>query len=132
MTDAGIRQYSFEFQMKPGRPLKFNLAGDQYTTFFGLLDIMLTSHPEKPKPTPLATVNDKGKNNAFVDVTADWVKTFSNYDTYGVNLYGYTFTLRKSGSKNKDWTYFLTSTDAESMFSVFDGILWSNPPSSPS
>jgi hypothetical protein len=70
MTDADISQYSFEFQMKPGRPLKFNFAGDQCTPSFGLLDIMLTSHPEKAMPTPLATVNDKGKNNGFVDVTA--------------------------------------------------------------
>jgi len=115
-----ISQYHFAFEPPAGKRLDFNLAGNECTNFFSLLDQILTPHQPNPKTTPLATVDDCGNANGTINISVANVCQFSD----GINLYSYGFQTTGYGTLK----FMLISTDADSMFYVFDSILWSNPP----
>lgn len=115
-----ISQYHFVFAPPVGNKLEFNLDESECVAFFGLLDTVFTPHLPPPSPLHLTTVDDKGVANGAIDITAKDVKQFSDL----INLYSFEFTQAGYGTLD----FYLTSTDASSIFSVFDGILWSNPP----
>jgi len=82
--------------------------------------IPFSPHLPPPSLLHMTTIDDKGVANGAIDITAVDVKQFSDL----VHLYSFEFTEAGYGTL----FFYLTSTDASSIFSVFNGILWSNPP----
>lgn len=123
---GSVSQYEFVFKLpQSNKHKKFNLAGPESFNFFGLMDAVLTPNQPQQHQTQLTTVDQNGATNGTVYVTLQMVYQFAN----GTRLFSYAFSDNPIGPP--DLSFQLTSTDAGSIFSVFDGILWSNPPNPP-
>jgi hypothetical protein len=115
--------YSFSFDPQEGENLEFILAGEACSTFFSLLDEMMTPNTPSPPTTPLATADSDGNPKGELEVTLARVKTFIDK----ISLFNYSFAL----DGNPAFDFMLTSTDAGGFFGNLDSVLWSNPPNPP-